>query len=393
MAFLSGSLGFERFRVVGEQPKDFGEEHLEILQKFSAGPGEPSSTESTQIGFLGGTHLFDQSFDLEKNVIHGALHFGLRIDTNQVPAAIRKAWLQMELANLLAEHPERRPTKSQRQEAKDAVEQRCEAEVASGKYHRMNQFPILWDAESSMVYFGGTNGSAWGHCADLLNRAFDIEFERVSVGWLARNWAERTKRVDEFESLSPAMFHPAHTGSDATWANMESPMPDYLGNEFLLWLWHTLETDTDTIKLADKSEVTVMFAKSLSLECPNGESGKEVISAEMPTRLPEAMEAISTGKMPRKAGLILVRHGQQFELTLQSESFSVSGAKLQADEEAEGRAILESRIDAIRNLNETLDLLFESFCQLRCSSEWSKRIEKIGKWISPAKPGKQRPAA
>ena len=393
MAFLSGSIGFERFRIVGNQIKDFGEEHLEILREFSAGAFEPSSAESTQVGFLGGTHLFDQSFDFEKNIIHGALHCGVRIDTNQIPSAIRKAWLQMELANIMADNPERRPNKAQRQEAKDAVEQRCETEAASGKYHRMAQFPILWDAQSNMLYFGGSGGSACGHCADLLARAFEIELERVSVGWLARNWAERNKRVDAFESLSPSMFHPAHTGADAAWANMDSPLPDYLGNEFLLWLWHTLDSDTDTIKLADKSEVTIMFAKSLALECPNGESGKELIMAEMPTRLPESLEAISSGKLPRKAGLVLVRHSQQYELTLQAESFSVTGAKLQADEQAEGHEILESRIDAIRNLNETLDLLFESFCQLRCSSDWSKRVEKIGKWISPAKPGKQRPAA
>ena len=62
----------------------------------------------------------------------------------------------MELNALTAENPERRPTKSQRQEAKDAVEARCEMEVKSGKYHRMAQFPILWDAQSSIFYFGGS---------------------------------------------------------------------------------------------------------------------------------------------------------------------------------------------------------------------------------------------
>ncbi len=80
------------------------------------------------------------------------------------------------------------------------------------------------------------------------------------------------------------------------------------------------------------------------------------------------------GKLPRKAGLVLVRFGQQYDLTLQAESFSISGAKLQADKEAQGVEVLESRIDAIRTLNETVDLLFESFCQLRVSKNWDKYL-------------------
>ncbi len=215
----------------------------------------------------------------------------------------------------------------------------------------------------------------------------------MSVGRLARNWAERNHQIDALEEISPAIFHPSHSGDQAAWANLDSMMPDYLGNEFFMWLWHTLETETDTLTLVDNSEVTAMFAKNLVLECPLGDSGKETISSEIPTKLPEAMEAIRSGKLPRKAGLVLVRFGQQYDLTLQAESFSISGAKLQADKEAEGREVLESRIDAIRTLNETVDLLFESFCQLRVSSNWNERLERISRWISPNMSAKKRPAA
>ena len=34
---------------------------------------------------------------------------------------------------------------------------------------------------------------------------------------------------------------------------------DYFGNEFLLWLWYVLENESDTLKLADKSEAAVML--------------------------------------------------------------------------------------------------------------------------------------
>ncbi len=257
----------------------------------------------------------------------------------------------------------------------------------------MAQFPILWDSQSSIFYFGGSSPSASTHCADLMERAFNIELERITVGKIAQNWAERNKQVEALENITPAIFHPSHPGSEAHWSNADSRLPDYLGNEFLLWLWHKTETETDAISLADGSEVTAMFAKNLVLECPLGESGKESISSEIPTKLPEAMEAIRSGKLPRKAGLVLVRFGQQYDLTLQAESFSISGAKLQADKEAQGVEVLESRIDAIRTLNETVDLLFESFCQLRVSKNWDKYLEGISQWIAPQRAAKKRPAA
>ena len=62
MAFLAGSLGFDRFQVNGETPKEFTQEHLDTLESLSSGKFESTSEETTQVGFLGGQHLFDQTF-------------------------------------------------------------------------------------------------------------------------------------------------------------------------------------------------------------------------------------------------------------------------------------------------------------------------------------------
>lgn len=185
MAFLSGSLSFERFRVLTPEVTLFGEEHIDQLAQHAAGEFEPSSDELVKLGFLGGGHLFDRSFDLEKNLINDALHFAMRTDTNQVPSAIKKAWMQMELAAARADNPHRKPTKAEKEQAKQAVEARAEAEAASGKYHRMSQTAALWDASTSMVYFGGSSNTACGNFADLMAKAFEMELDRVGSGYLA----------------------------------------------------------------------------------------------------------------------------------------------------------------------------------------------------------------
>ncbi len=75
--------------------------------------------------------------------------------------------------------------------------------------------------------------------------------------------------------------------------------------------------------------------------------------------MPEAFRALQSGKLPRKAGLILVRHGAQYELTLQAETLAVSGLALPKIEEARGHELQCARVDSLRHLVETLDLLYE----------------------------------
>ncbi len=384
MGFLSGRITFECFRTGGEPPRQFGPEHVKKLKRFAIGPSGTSSTEQPGVGFLAGQHLFDCDFGLEQNVIGDALHCAVRIDTDQVPAAVRKAWLQMELAALTADNESGRPTKAQRQEARDAVAARCEEEVRSGKFRRMQQFPVLWDAASGLFYFGGASSTAAELCCDLCSRAFELELERLTAGRRAQEWATQAKRARALDEISPAAFHAGNATSEIVWWNQEAGNFDFLGNEFLLWLWWRWETQSDTIALADDSEVTGMFARTLGLQCPRDESGKETITAESPVRLPEAWQAIRSGKLPRKAGLTLVRHGMQYDLVLQAETFLVSGARIQSDdseEAAEGRGILEDRIESVRALHETVDLLFRAFCERRIGKNWSDDLDQMRRWL------------
>lgn len=381
MGFLSGPITLESFRISGSKLRQFGPPQIKILERFAIDRIETSSLEDAAVGFLAGGHLFDHDFGLEKNVIGGALCCAVRIDTNQIPAAVRKAWLQMEIAALAADNPSGRPSKAQRQEAREAVQARCEEEARSGKFRRMQQFPVLWDAKGGLLHFGGTSPSASDYCSDLFFRAFDLDLERLTAGKRALEWAAEAKRGKAMEETRPSALHPDHAPAEIAWWDNESGNFDFLGNEFLLWLWWRFETQSETIALADGSEVTGMLARTLALECPRGASGKETITAEAPAALPEAAQAIRSGKLPRKAGLILVRHGVQYELVLQAETFSVSGARIRTEETAEGRGILEDRIENVRSLHETLNLLLAAFCARRIGRQWSGELDAICRWL------------
>ena len=381
MGFLSGPVTFQCFRINGDQPRQFGPEQVETLRRFAIGQIETASIDAPSVGFLAGAHLFDLDFDLAKNVIGDALHCGMRIDVNQIPGPVRKAWLQLELAALTQDNPGGRPTKLQRQEAKEAVAARCEEEARNGRFRRMQQVPLLWDALNGLLYCGGTSGAVGDLCCDLFAQAFGLDLTRLTAGKRAQEWSVEAKRRKALDETIPAAFHANNASAEIAWWNQQEGNFDFLGNEFLLWLWWYCETQFDTIALPDGSEVTGMFARTLSLQCPRDESGKESISAESPTRLPEAGLAVRSGKLPRKAGLTLVRHGEQYELALQAETFAVGGAKIIIEDAAEGHGALEDRIESLRSLQETLTLLFEAFCQRRVGKNWSADFEPMRRWL------------
>src|SRR5581483_8354345 len=185
-----------------------------------------------------------------------------------------------------------------------------------------------------------------------------------------------TKGVDD---ASPSPFVAGQPEAVA-WLPDETNR-DFLGNEFLLWLWYMVENESDTIALSDKSEAALMLARSLVLECPRGQTGRESISSDAPAKLPEAFRAIQLGKLPRKVGLTIVRHDNQYELTLQAETLAITGARLPPVEGDDDRARRDARIGLIRHLLETLDLLYAAFSERRCSTAWPKDMAKIKKWL------------
>lgn len=392
MGFLSGRLTFERFQTKGKSPRQFGEEHIRTLEKFAIGQVEAASIEAPSIGFLAGKHLFDLNFDLEKNVINDALHAAIRVDTSKIPGPLRKAWLEIELANLAADSPNGRVTRAQRQEAQEAVKARCEEELASGRFRRMQQVPFLWDAAQKTVYFGSSSPALQEHLRVLFETAFDLELRRVTAGTVAETLAESKGWSKAFDKLAPSPFSPDSATEQVDWLGQQPDSVDYLGNEFLLWLWWWLETQSDSISLSDESKVTGMLNRTLALQCPRGESGKESITADAPTRLPESLQALKSGKLPRKVGMSLVRDGEQYDLVLQAESLAVGAAAIESPDREKGRSALEERVAAVRRLSETIDLLFEAFLAQRLGRKWNEPLDSIQTWLQKGRPALQRKA-
>jgi hypothetical protein len=387
MGFFSGRVTFGRYRVQGPSPGMFGPEHLKRLQTHAMGKQKVVSADGVESGWTAGDHLLDTSFDLAKNIVNDALHFCLRVDTMRLPSDLLRAYTQIELQGLAANNPSGIPSAKQKREARELAREKLEEEARDGRFIKRKVFPILWDAPSNELLVGTTSVTALDRLHALFEDTFGCGFEPLGAGQQAFRLSEPRQQTRGVDDATPSSFVPGSSPSEVAWMVDENSR-DFLGNEYLLWLWFMLDSESDTITLSDGSEAALMLTRTLVLECPRGQTGRESISSDGPTRLPEARRAIQSGKLPRKVGIIIVRHDAQYELTLQAESLAVSGAKLPAPEAGEERARLEERISQVRHLLETLDLLYDAFSAKRASDQWSKELAKMQKWLAREERGR-----
>jgi hypothetical protein len=379
MGFFSGRLTCTRFHVTGRPLRSFAQEQLELLSAHAIGTQRMMGADGVSVGWIAADHILDTHFEPAKNIVNDALHFALRVDSQAIPADLLRAYTAVELEGLAARNPSGQPSARQKREARLLARERLEREAADGRYLRRRAIPLLWDALSGELLVGTTALGAIDRLHTLFHETFKRGFEPLGAGQQAFQQAELSDQTRGVDDARPSAFVPGAKGTVA-WLPDENNR-DFLGNEFLLWLWYVLENESDTLTLPDESEVAVMLARTLVLECPRGQTGRQSIQSDGPGRLPEAHRAIQAGKLPRKAGLTLVRHDHTYELTLQAETLAITGARLPIPDEADERARLEERVSRIRHLLETLDLLYHAFARRRVGAGWGKELTKIQKWL------------
>lgn len=383
MGFLSGRVTFARYRVAGASPRMFGPDHLNALAGHAAGKQKIADKDGVEVGWTAGDHVLDTRFDLAKNVVNESLQFAFRVDSERLPADLMRAYTAIELAALAGHNPARPPSARQKREARESARERLEQEAKDGRYVRRKLTDVMWDAPSNELLVGTTAVTVLDRLLPQFERTFDRKLTPVTAGSLAFGLAEAREQTRGVDDASPSAFVPGVSPEEYAWV-VDDASRDFVGNEFLLWLWYTLDNESDTIELSDKSEVVGMVARTLTLECPRGQTGRETITSEGPSKLPEAKRAVQAGKLPRKCGLTLVRHDLTYEFTLHAETLAVSGAKLPPPAEETDRARLDERVTRVRSLVETLDLLYDAFGRLRFSSGWPDELAKLQKWLARA---------
>jgi len=384
MGFASGSVSFRRFAIVGDAPTAVDQTLLDKLSEHALRPSDMGIPDEEEYGWSGGRHVLDGNFTFENNVFAECVHFALRIDTNKVPSELKKAFQLMEEDAAAASNPSGFISKNQKRDAKDTVRRKVDDELRSGKYRRSKLVSILWDLPSQTLYCNAS-GKSFEKLAELFERSFGASLLPLSAGSSLLRSAEASGRRRDYEDLRPTRFVNGPEGEgqlpEYPWVAKGPEPKDFVGNELLLWLWHEADVKSGTVKTA-AGEVTVFIDKSLDLDCAYGQTGRDGLKGDGPARMPEARDGLRSGKVPRRAGLILEAAGLSFTLSLNPESIAISSAKLPDVEEADNaRVLFEERIATLRELGKAIDGVYAAFFKVRTSSAWEGHTSTVRKWI------------
>ena len=164
---------------------------------------------------------------------------------------------------------------------------------------------------------------------------------------------------------------------------------EFLGNEFLLWLWFRSETNRGLFDLGDKGSAELWFDGKITLQTET-ERGMETITCTGETpNMKEARFALAEDKKITRAAIKLDIGDNQWSFVLDStwmtfRTFKTPGVMQDKKDDPDG--IFYEKAFLIEEAVSAIDEIYYSFLQLRVSPEWAaEERPALVKWISEGK--------
>lgn len=381
MGFAGGTVSFQRFFVDGPMLTDVTDTFLSQLQGRAFGR-LATLPDDTELGWIGPGHLFETELRAERIAFGRFVLLALRVDTLKAPPAVVRSYVRQEEETALQASGREYLSKGERKRARQAATDRAAQEVRAGAFRRSQSYPALFDLAGRTAYLGALGQSVGEKFMVLFHDTFGANLTPAWPETLATRKLSAAKRDRALEGLMPSHLIRPPAGAEET--TLEAGDLRFLGREFLSWLWFNADRERGGLSIAGGDDVTVAIEKSLKLVCDFNLTGSDTIAAESPTALPEARAALTVGKQPTKAGLVLGSKLGEFHLALDALRMTVSGLVLPEEEggqEADYRARLEQRFEQIADVAELLDGMFEAFLLKRTStSEWTAEHRALRAW-------------
>ncbi len=403
LPFLRGQVSFCRLGIAAGPGITTDQGTLDVLGEHTISPGpRVGAPAEVEAGWCAGRHLYDERFTYDKNVLmDGAIwHAGLRLDTNRVPGEVKRA-IKAQHEDAAVTAPGGFLSRGQKREVKDLVERALHDELASGKHRKSALVDVLADTDRGVLLSAAAGNGVIEKLCALYRETFGDSLTPHSAGAIASELLGDMGRRRELEDALPTAFTEAPSGADGTppevsWARGSNEPADFLGNEFLIWLWFRTDQGegmfTADLGKGAKAEVAVALDRTVEMECAWAITGKQTLKGDAdglsPFRLPEAWDALGTGKWPRRVGMLLAEGAEQWMFSFQGDRWLISGCALPSTEEKfeTVREANEFRVSQVRRLDELLIGVYRSFLSLRTGPKWAEERQAIRAWIAGRRP-------
>ena len=167
----------------------------------------------------------------------------------------------------------------------------------------------------------------------------------------------------------------------------EADQLPYLGEEFLTWLWFTLETEGGDFEFGDDLRIGLSFDDFLAFAPGSTDETEHTLRKGLPTRSVEARAALRNGRRLSRARLVVAEGEQQWSLVLEGATLDLRSVRLPGDpEEAssqEERTI--ARIAAYARIDDIVRRLYARFLEERLRPDYARgRAVAQKRWMAGA---------
>jgi hypothetical protein len=162
----------------------------------------------------------------------------------------------------------------------------------------------------------------------------------------------------------------------------------FIGDEFLTWLWYTIEKDTRLLKRVDPDITALEIGNRMVFENRYRKDNQETVTIKgEEANMDEGLLALKKGAMVTEVNIVFRSGDQEWRFNLKGESLNLSSlrvpetGKIETQEDIEGAVIEKTYL--YNKIIKFINALFAHFIKLRVSNEWSaKTVPGIRKWIS-----------
>lgn len=152
----------------------------------------------------------------------------------------------------------------------------------------------------------------------------------------------------------------------------EARQHDFLGEEFLTWLWFRLETDSGDFALGDGRSAAVALDDYLAFAPAEQDETEHTLRKGLPSRCAEARAALRHGRRVRRMKLIVAIGDREWRLTVDGPSLNLHGVRLPPDPEEAGsrEELAAERAAAFVEIRDVVEDLYAHFLRERLRDDY-----------------------
>jgi recombination associated protein RdgC len=161
---------------------------------------------------------------------------------------------------------------------------------------------------------------------------------------------------------------------------------EFIGREFLAWLWFRAETGNGAFELSGNRIVELWFDGKITLQTENDRGLETITCAGENQNMKEARFSLMEGKDIIHAAVKLLIGDNEWSFALDSTWMNFKAfktPKVIQDKKDDPDGIFYEKLYLIEEALSAIDEIYISFIKLRVSPEWANQtIPALIKWIS-----------